>query len=512
MTQDRSNSIRNNKVIPRDISDSLGKLPPQALDLEEAVLGAAILERAGLTQVVDILKPDDFYSEPHREIFTALIQLYQDNQPIDMRTVVNQLRKTGKLELVGGAYYVAELTTKVSSSENIEAHARVMMESSAKRKIILKSSDVTHRAYDDQTDVFELLDDLQVTLDEISGHYVKSNTKSAQEVYRQSVDHMIKSRNNTGLVGVPSGYTTLDRITGGWQAPELIIIAARPSMGKTAFVVNVARNAAVDFKIPVAIFSLEMANIQLMDRMIAAEAEIDLDKIRRGTYSDAEWSVVMNTTGRLSSAPIFMDDTAALSTLELRAKCRRLKAQHGINLIIVDYLQLMRGDKTGNREQEISSISRALKGIAKDLNTPVIALSQLSRSVETRGGDKRPMLADLRESGAIEQDADVVGFLYRPEYYQITVYEDGTPTQGTMEVLIAKNRNGACDQVRLKFIGKHSKVTEYDGNSGYSGPSGAMPKNTAQLPIVSFKDFQVSRSEFLNDDTPPPESTEEQPF
>jgi replicative DNA helicase len=272
---------------------------------------------------------------------------------------------------------------------------------------------------------------------------------------------------------VPSGFSRLDRITSGWQKAELIIIAARPGMGKTAFVVSALRNAAVDFNFPVAIFSLEMASLQLVNRLISAEAELDSEKIKRGNLADFEWQQFVHKTGRLASAPIFIDDTPALTILELRAKCRRLKAEHNVQLIVIDYLQLMRGEVGGNREQEIASISRALKGVAKELNVPVIALSQLSRGVETRGGDKRPQLSDLRESGSIEQDADIVMFLYRPEYYKIDQDENGMPTQGLTEVIVAKHRNGSLDTARLKFIGKFTKFVDWD-----SAPEGLTPIKT----------------------------------
>jgi replicative DNA helicase len=300
-------------------------------------------------------------------------------------------------------------------------------------------------------------------------------TRAIQEL------QMLKEHKD-GLTGVPSGFTGLDRMTSGWQRSDLVIIAARPGMGKTAFVVSALRNAAVDFKVPVAIFSLEMASIQLVNRMISAEAELEGEKIKRGTLADHEWTQLVHKTNRLSSAPIFIDDTPALSVLELRAKSRRLKAEHNIQVIVVDYLQLMRGDQGGNREQEIASISRALKGIAKELNVPVLALSQLSRGVETRGGDKRPQLSDLRESGSIEQDADIVMFLYRPEYYKITVDEEGMPTQGMGEVIIAKHRNGSVGSVKLKFIGKYTKFADFDAPStAHDNPFSGMITRESRL-------------------------------
>ncbi|HEY0770696.1 MAG TPA: replicative DNA helicase, partial [Sphingobacteriaceae bacterium] len=388
MEQGRSTSLRlsskSNKLIPRDISESLGKLPPQALDLEEAVLGALMLEKNALNAVVEFLKPEHFYDDRHKEIYTAIIDLFKATEPVDMRTVVNQLRKNGKIELVGGAYYIAELTSKVSSAANIEYHSRVIMEMAIKRTLIEVASQIHTDAYEDTTDVFELLDKTEQAVFEISDSNLRKNYDNMKNLMARAIQELqILKDHKDGLTGVPSGFTALDRITSGWQRSDLVIIAARPGMGKTAFVVSAMRNAAVDFKMPVAIFSLEMASVQLVNRMISAEAELDSEKIKKGQLADHEWAQLVHKTSKLSAAPIFIDDTPALSVLELRAKCRRLKAEHNIQLIIIDYLQLMRGDQGGNREQEIASISRALKGIAKELNVPVLALSQLSRSVET---------------------------------------------------------------------------------------------------------------------------------
>src|SRR5690349_9717220 len=486
MEQGRSTSLRlssKSKLVPRDLSESLGKLPPQARDLEEAVLGALMLEKNALNAVVEFLKPEHFYADAHREIYQAIIDLFKASEPVDMRTVVNQLRKNAKIELLGGAYYIAELTAKVSSAANIEYHARVIMEMAIKRTLIEVASQIQSDAYEDTTDVFELLDRTEQSVFEISDSNLRKNYDNMRNLMARAIQELqVLKDHKDGLTGVPSGFTALDRITSGWQRSDLVIIAARPGMGKTAFVVSALRNAAVDFKIPVAIFSLEMASVQLVNRMISAEAELEGEKIKRGNLADHEWTQLVHKTSRLSSAPIFIDDTPALTILELRAKCRRLKAEHGIQLVVVDYLQLMRGDSAGNREQEIASISRALKGIAKELSIPVLALSQLSRSVETRGGDKRPQLSDLRESGSIEQDADIVMFLYRPEYYKITVDEDGMPTQGMGEVIIAKHRNGSVGSVKLKFIGKYTKFADLDAPSGsYDNPFSGMITRESRL-------------------------------
>lgn len=508
MEQGRSTSLRlsskSNKLVPRDISDSLGKLPPQARDLEEAVLGALMLEKNALNAVVEFLKPEHFYVEAHKEIYQAILELFKGSEPVDMRTVVNQLRKSGKLELVGGAYVIAELTAKVSSAANIEYHARVIIEMAIKRDLIRIASQIHHDAYEDSTDVFELLDRTEQSVFEISDSNLKKNYDNMRNLMARAIQELqILKDHKDGLTGVPSGFTALDRITSGWQRSDLVIIAARPGMGKTAFVVSALRNAAVDFKMPVAIFSLEMASIQLVNRMISAEAELEGEKIKKGTLADHEWAQLVHKTSRLSAAPIFIDDTPALSILELRAKCRRLKAEHNIQLVVIDYLQLMRGEQGGNREQEIASISRALKGIAKELNVPVLALSQLSRGVETRGGDKRPQLSDLRESGSIEQDADIVMFLYRPEYYKITVDEEGMPTQGVGEVIVAKHRNGSTGTAKLKFIGKFTKFADFDAPGGHDNPFSGMITRESRLNSINPDDVPPM---------PPPRDDDEAPF
>ena len=489
------------KLLVRDIAESLGKLPPQALDLEEAILGALMLEKNALTAVVEFLRPEHFYTEQHKEIYNAIIDLFKASEPVDMRTVVAQLRKAGKLELVGGAYYIAELTSKVSSAANIEYHARIIIEMAIKRDLIQIASQIHHDAYEDTTDVFELLDKTEQNIFQISDSNLRKNYDSMKSLMFQATKELQEKRNHKdGLTGIPSGFSRLDRVTSGWQKSDLVIIAARPGMGKTAFIVSALRNAAVDFNIPVAIFSLEMASLQLVNRLISAEAELDSEKIKKGNLADFEWQQMVHKTTRLSSAPIFIDDTPALSILELRAKCRRLKAEHNIQMIVVDYLQLMKGEVgSGNREQEIASISRALKGIAKELAVPVIALSQLSRGVETRGGDKRPQLSDLRESGSIEQDADIVMFLYRPEYYKITVDEEGMPTQGMAEVIIAKHRNGSLENVKLKFIGKYTKFADYDAPEGLT----PMSSITRESRLNTFRDNPSSSGPSGGDDDAP---------
>jgi replicative DNA helicase len=471
-----------------------GKLPPQRLEMEAAVLGALMLEKDALTTVVDILKAHSFYKDGHQRIYKAISNLFDKSEPIDQLTVVQELREMGELEAAGGVGYVAGLTMHINSAANIEAHARVILEAAIKRELIRTATDILRDAYEETTDVFELLDATEKNIFQVSEDNMRKGVDSMQDLMVKAIKELEeKKHQKDGLTGVPTGFSALDRVTSGWQPSDLVIIAARPGMGKTAFVVSAMRNAAVDFKKPVAIFSLEMSSLQLVNRLISAEAELDSEKIKKGNLADYEWQQLNSKISALSSAPIFIDDTPALSIRELRAKCRRLKSQHDIQLIIIDYLQLMSGGEAGrpggNREQEIASISRALKGIAKELNIPVIALSQLSRSVETRGGDKKPQLSDLRESGSIEQDADMVIFLYRPEYYKITEDEMGNPTQGMGEVIIAKHRNGSLETVQLKFIGRFTKFADLDGfdGGGDAGGFGGAPAFASNsFPTSSF--------------------------
>ncbi|MGI4883563.1 MAG: replicative DNA helicase [Janthinobacterium lividum] len=483
-------------------ASAAGKLPPQALELEVAVLGALMLEKDALTSVIDILRPESFYKDAHQRIFKAIISLFDKSEPIDQLTVVHELRELGELEACGGAFYVAGLTMKVNSAANVEFHARIITEAAIKRELIRISSEIQRDAYEDTTDVFNLLDQTEQALFEVSESNIRKNFDDMRSLMGKAIKELEEKKNQKdGLTGVPSGFTALDRVTSGWQPSDLVIIAARPGMGKTAFVVSAMRNAAVEFKRPVAIFSLEMSSLQLVNRLISAEAELDSDKIKKGTLADHEWQQLNHKITDLSAAPIYIDDTPALSIRELRTKCRRLRSQKDVQLIIVDYLQLMSGNtdgRGGNREQEIASISRALKGIAKELNVPVLALSQLSRSVETRGGDKKPQLSDLRESGSIEQDADMVIFLYRPEYYGLDQDAEGNPTQGMGEVIIAKHRNGSLETVQLKFIGRFTKFADLDSETGgfgggFGDAGGYQPQG---LPASNFDDEPSGGSSF----------------
>lgn len=444
-----------------------GKVQPQAVPLEEAVLGALMLDRDALPLVMDILRPESFYTEPHQMIYRAIIKLFERSNPVDLLTVTEELKKSGELEKVGGGYYLVELTHRVASAANIEYHARIIAQKHIQRELIHVSTNTIRDAYEDTTDVFTLLDDAEkglfaITQNNLSKSYETMGALSTK-VLKQIEELSGKA---DGLTGVPSGFTDLDRLTSGWQPSDLIIVAARPGMGKTSLVLAVCLNAARDFNKGVALFSLEMASTQLVQRLISMEAEIAGSKMRNGKLEDYEWQQLQSTVERLSNVPIFIDDTPGINIFELRAKCRRLKQQHDIQLVIIDYLQLMTGVTDGkgggNREQEIASISRALKSLAKEISVPVIALSQLSRAVEVRGGSKRPQLSDLRESGSIEQDADIVAFIYRPEYYQILEDENGQSLKGIAEFIIAKHRHGALETVKLKFTDTFAKFGNLD--------------------------------------------------
>ncbi len=443
----------------------IGKMPPQAVELEEAVLGALMLENDALTNVIDILKPQSFYKDSNSRIFHAIEQLFTRSEPVDILTVTQELKKTGELDLVGGAYYITQLTNRVASAANAEFHARIVAQKFIQRELIRISTKTINDAYEDGSDVFDLLDNAEKNLFSIVEGNIKKNYDKMSTLIRKATDQIEITRNNKGnFSGVPSGLTALDRLTSGWQKSDLVIIAARPAMGKTALVLTMARNAAVDFGKPVAVFSLEMSSLQLVTRLMASESEIASEKLKKGNLEEYEFQQLTDKTRKLSEAPLFIDDTPGLSVFELRAKARRLKEQHKIELLVVDYLQLMTagGEGKGNREQEIATISRSLKGLAKELEIPVIALSQLSRAVETRGGDKRPQLSDLRESGAIEQDADMVMFIHRPEYYNITEDENGGSTLGVAELIIAKHRNGPVDSAKTRYIGQFTKFVDLD--------------------------------------------------
>ena len=452
---------------PSVINLKQGKIPPQAVELEEAVLGAMLIDKKGVDEVIDILQPDAFYKTANQLIFEAIYQLFQDSQPIDLLTVSSELRKKGKLESIGGEFYLVQLSQRVASSAHIEFHARIILQKFIQRSLIKISNEIIESAYKESTDVFDLLDEAESKLYDVTQGNIKKSSQTAQSLVLEAKAKIEEISKRDGLSGVSTGFEKLDKLTSGWQPSDLIIIAARPGMGKTALTLSMARNIAVTKQIPVAFFSLEMSSVQLITRLISAETGLSSEKLRTGKLADHEWQQLNVKVTDLEKAPLFIDDTPSLSIFDLRAKARRLSSQHGIKLIVVDYLQLMTAginSKSGNREQEISTISRNLKALAKELNIPVIALSQLSRAVETRGGTKRPMLSDLRESGAIEQDADIVSFIYRPEYYNIDEWDDDerSPSQGQAEFIVAKHRNGGLDNIRLKFLGHLGKFEDLD--------------------------------------------------
>lgn len=448
-----------------------GKVPPQAVDLEQAVLGAMMLEKNAVTETIDILSQESFYDPKHQYIFGVIKELFGTSKPIDILTVIDKLKRNGELEAAGGAAYVSQLTSRVASTAHVEFHARIISEKHIKRELIRMCTEVMRDAFDDTNDVFDVLNKAEGDLFKIAENNMGKAVDVMQNVVRQAIEEIeAASKNTDGISGVPTGFFALDKLTSGWQRSDMIVIAARPAMGKTAFVLSMARNTAVDHNQGVAIFSLEMSSVQLVKRLIASETRLSAEKLRKGDLRDDEFQQLHTRISKLATAPLYIDDTPGISIFDLRAKCRRLKMQYDIQVVIIDYLQLMTaGGKTqGNREQEISSISRSIKEIAKELNVPMIALSQLSRSVEQRGGDKKPVLSDLRESGAIEQDADIVSFIYRPEYYGFMQDEDGNSNAGVGEIIIAKHRNGALDSVRLRFIPQYARFDNFEqfDNSG----------------------------------------------
>ena len=507
---DNQNKIRKKLITPAS-SHEIGKLQPQAVELEEAVLGAMLLEKDALSSVIDVISAESFYKEQNGIIFKAIYNLFNRSEPVDIMTVSQELKRSGELELVGGSFYVSSLTNRIASSANIEYHARIVAQKYLQRELIRISTETIKSAYEDGTDVFELLDATTQHIFQILDSNVRKQHVGMTALIAKAIEDIEAAAQKTdGLLGVPSGFTALDRITGGWQKSDLLILAARPGMGKTAFVVSMAKNAAVDYNRPVAIFSLEMSSVQLVKRLISSETEITQDKILKGNLDNHEFVQLNERIKKLSVAPLYIDDTPALSIFELRAKARRLKEQQKIEMIIIDYLQLMSGgpDSKGNREQEISAISRGLKSLAKELEIPIIALSQLSRQVENRpGGSKRPQLSDLRESGAIEQDADMVMFIYRPEYYQIDVDENGQSTKDRAQIIIAKNRHGAIEDVTLRFVGMYAKFTDVDYQEGQSyTPSSneGISNNTDFLsqPQTNTKTLQSKSNWDIDDDGP----------
>ena len=479
-------------------ANEMGKLPPQALELEQSVIGALMIEKDAFATVADLLRPESFYSDQHRHIFEAIRSLSTKDAPIDVLSVTEELKTMGNLELAGGVVYLSELTQRVASAAHLRYHAQIVAQKATARDLIGLACQIEEKGYDETQDVDELMQEAEAGVFEISQRSQKRDVTHIFHVITEAFDRMHKASQNEGNIsGIPSGFTELDKITSGWQKSDLVIIAARPAMGKTAFVLSMAKNIAVDFNIPVAIFSLEMSNVQLVNRLIMNVCEIEGSKIRNGRLTKAEWDKLENNISVLQNAPIYVDDTPGLSVYELRSKARKLVKDKKIQLIIIDYLQLMNanGANFGSREQEVSIISRTLKGLAKELDVPVIALSQLSRAVEKRDSSnsnvdgKKPLLSDLRESGAIEQDADMVCFIHRPEYYKLYDDGNGKDLRGLGQIIVAKHRNGATDEIWLRFIGKYTRFQNendaYDESLYADVQYGTQSSKMNSMPIES---------------------------
>jgi len=461
-----ANKIGKRTIKATSIQKIDGKLQPQAIELEEVVLGALMIDNESLSDTIDSLQPEYFYKPDHQKIFEAIVNLFNNSKPVDILTVSEELKRMDALETVGGMLYISQLTNNISSSSNTEFHARIIAEKFIKRSLISISNNIIGDAFNDTIDIFDLLNTAEEKLFTVTEGTLRKSYDKMSTLIKGALDNIeILRQKEDGLSGVPSGFSKLDRVTSGWQKSDLIIVAARPGMGKTAFALTMARNIAITHETAIGFFSLEMSSEQLVSRLIASEAELSASKLRKGDLQDFEMVQLHEKIKQLSEAQIYIDDTPALTIFELRAKARRLVKNHNVGIIVIDYLQLMSaGGKSGNREQEISTISRSLKGIAKELKIPVIALSQVNRGVESRTGvgSKRPMLSDLRESGAIEQDADIVTFIYRPEYYKIYEWDNGDDSRSQAEIIIAKHRNGALENVRLKFTPEFAKFSDID--------------------------------------------------
>ncbi len=436
------------------------RVPPHSEDAEMAVLGAIMLDKRALSKVVEILEPDAFYKTAHRIIYETMMDMFDKSITIDFVTLSEELRKQEILEDLGGTYYIAELNARTPTSANVEKYARIVQEHYLKRELIHSAAEIMERSYSAGSDALEEIDYAEGKIFELGEKRLNTSfapmKRLAKETFEMIVQLSDREGQDNGISGVPTGYTKLDDMLGGLQRSDLIIIAARPSMGKTAFALSMARNVCVGAKVPVAVFSVEMAAAQLVIRLLSSEARVNAQSIRTGRLKEMDLPKLANKIGVLADSKMYIDDSPYLSVMELRAKCRRLKSEHDIGLIIIDYLQLLHVPKAESREREISMISRTLKQIAKELDVPIIALSQLNRSVESRA-DKRPMLSDLRESGSIEQDADVVMFIHRPEHYEIVTFEDGTPTEGMAEIIIGKQRNGPVGAVKLAFVKDYAR-------------------------------------------------------
>ena len=472
-----SNPTNRRSAKPAPIDTAYGHLPPQATEIEQVVLGALLIDTEAFGLVSETLHPETFYDPRHEKIFEAIRSLNMSERPADILTVSQELRKMGELEKAGGMPYLVELSSMVSSSANVEYHSRILAQKSMARQLITYASNIETKAFDETVDTDELIQEAEGALFELSQKNMKQDYTQIDPVVKKAYEILQKAAAQSGgLTGIPSGLDDLDAVTSGWQPSDLVIIAGRPAMGKTSYALSVAKNIAVDYRIPIAFFSLEMSNVQLVNRLISNVCEIPGNKILNGQLTEEEWARLDQNIRKLEGAPLYIDDTPGLSVFELRTKARRLVKEKNVQIIMIDYLQLMNatGMRFGSRQEEVSTISRSLKGLAKELDIPILALSQLNRSVESRGdGDtkgidsKRPQLSDLRESGAIEQDADMVQFVHRPEYYHI--YEDnGRDLRGMAQIIIAKHRKGATKDVLLAFKGEFTRFANKEERM--SGP------------------------------------------
>ena len=513
MTPQKTNSRR--KPQSSQVEDSLGRLQPQELEFEKSVLGALLLEKDAYSLISDILTPESFYDPRNQKVYSAISKLHVAQHPVDILTVVEQLRTDGTFDEVGGVAYLSSLTQNIVSSSHIEYHARVIAQKSTARELISYSANVQDKAFDPTQDIDELMQEAEGSLFKLSQKKLKKDYQQIDSVITEAYEMLHKAAERTdGMSGIASGFHALDRMTSGWQNSDLVILAARPAMGKTAFALSMTKNIAVDQNIPVALFSLEMSNVQLINRVIVNTCEIKGEKIKSGQLEDYEWAQLDNKIKDLIGKPMFVDDTPSLSVFELRTKARRLVKEHGVKLIMIDYLQLMNasGMSFGSRQEEVSTISRSLKGLAKELNIPILALSQLNRGVENRPGgentldSKRPQLSDLRESGAIEQDADMVIFIHRPEYYHLYKDENGNDLRGKAVIIIAKHRNGAVGDVLLTFKGQYARFENPDEET-------ATPLPGEDFNDISRSELSPTREDYnsINRDNPFEPSTTELP-
>lgn len=492
---DNNNSTRR-KASSTTIDTSYGHLQPQALDVERLVLGALMIDKDAFSVVSEFLKPQTFYEPRNQKIYQAIQTLNVDEHPVDISTVIEELKREGTLDDIGGPSYVLQLSHDVASSAHIEYHAHILAQKFLARQLISYAGNIETKAFDESIDVNELMQEAEGSLFELSQNNMKKDYVQVDPVINKAIEILQKAaRNAGGLTGVPTGYTKLDEKTSGWQKSDLVIIAGRPAMGKTSFALSLAKNIAVDYKYPIAFFSLEMSNVQLVNRLISNVCSISGSKMLNGQLSDDEWERLDKDIRKLQGSPIYIDDTPGLSIFELRTKARRLVREKGVKIIMIDYLQLMNanGMRFGSRQEEVAKISQSLKGLAKELDIPILALSQLNRTVEGREGveGKRPQLSDLRESGAIEQDADMVMFVHRPEYYHIFQDDKGRDLHGMAQIIIAKHRKGATGDVLLTFKGEFTRFQNPENENGPEpqGPNGEIIGSRMNDPLGDDASF-----------------------